>query len=285
MLQRRRFGPLLVWVCGFAALLAARDADAASIEVWPHRASAPQVLTVQPMAGSESLSFRDVKQLHFRYVALDLRGNELVVFDGSGKLQTSGAKPFWRWQLDKAVAVGKTFSPSKPLASVLMQTDDRGAVKRSQATFPAFFSGGEYDAGSLLHMFTTWMVAGLSRGFISLPNGDIEPNGAVADPNVYFEGFLTGLSSDAVITKRLPMATAIGTAKYDGNDVIVSAEQGEIVAERLVGRATLTVDGHSLLDLDTALPVYTDHKVHVRLERAEGDPLETDLVIRTYLEY
>jgi hypothetical protein len=275
----------MLTACGILAFMATGDAQAEAIQVWPAGASAPQPLAVEPMDGAESLEFRDLSRLAFRYVVFDASGRQLVAFDGSGKLQTSGSQPLWQWELDRIVADGRTFDPDQPLASVLMLTDRRGAVTRSQAKFPAFFAGDELEPGSLLHLFTTWLVAGLSRGFVALPDGDVVPNGEVADPNIYFEGFLVGVSPDAAIVKRLPMAKAIGLAEFAGTDVVVSREQGEIVAERLVGRATMLVDGHSLLDLDTGLPIYTDHKVNFRVERASGEPIVAEMVIRTYLEY
>jgi len=282
----RRYGLVLAgWLLGSVTLFATTPSPAAGIEIWPIGQGQSQPLAIKPMARSETLEFRDLSHVAFRYVIADSTGEALMVFSGTGKLQTSGAKPLWQWQIDKAVAGGQSFGADKPLATVLMQTDRRGNVMRSQAQFPAFVSGGEPEPGSLLHLFTTWLVAGMSRGFVALPEGDIRPNGDVADPNIYFEGFLTGVSPDALITKRLPMAKALGVAEYADADVIVARAQGEMVAERLADRTVVQVEGHSLVDLDTGLPVYTDHKVHYRIERASGDPIDADLVIRTYLEY
>lgn len=283
----RRCGLVLAgWILGtILPLLAAAPSGAASIEIWPIGQTQSQPLAIKPMAKSETLEFRDLSRVAFRYVISDSTGAELMAFSGTGKLQTSGAKPLWQWQVDRLAAGGQTFDADKPLATVLMQTDRRGAVTRSQAQFPGFVTGGDPEPGSLLHLFTTWLVAGLSRGFVALPEGAVKPNGDVADPNIYFEGFLTGVSPDALITKRLPMAKALGVAEYADADVIVARAQGEMVAERLADRTVVQVDGHSLVDLDTGLPVYTDHKVHYRIERASGDPIDADLVIRTYLQY
>lgn len=245
-------------------------------------------LTIAPLSSTVDFQFRAVPSFSMTYVALDDGGNPGLTLYASGEIQATDKGPFWQWNVEKVDIANSAVRGTLPMATVLMLTDDGGIAQRSRATFPAYFEAGASnlnpeDPG---YLATTWLVAGLSHGFISLPAGGVRPNGEAADPNIYLPGLLAALAPEASITAPLPKTKALGLVEYDGKQALVSETSGSVTMEIFPNAMTLNITGVALIDLDTALPIYTDHRIEVQLNPADGDsPPAGAFRVRTYMDY
>jgi hypothetical protein len=205
---------------------------------------------------------------------------------GSGRMQVAGASRTLAWQIDR-VAIGQKAvqGRGKPLGLVSMRLDARGAMQEAVITYPAYFEAGaaNLDRGGYDHLFVTMLTGGLSNGWAILPGRPIAMGQPAFDANGYIDGLFSALAPGAMLTRRLPMGTVVGTVDFQGKQALVARVAGQAAVRMPSTSATVTVnvDGFALLDVGTALPIYTDAAVTL----ATPGTGSVDAILRTYVQY
>lgn len=244
----------LAWAC-----VAVPAAAADSVEVWGIGAAEPETLTVSPLAAPVTPAFSAVPQFAFD-LSISGEGLKPAAASGTGTLKLAGGHPTLTWQIGSVKIGRKSVQGSgRPLAQVAMRLDARGVAQESVITFPGY---SEEDAEGEDYIFLRLLVESLSSGWTTLPGQSLAMGQAAFDINRYLGRFFHAVAPGTLFTRPLPNGVVAGIVDYHGKQALVArfAGQGQVRTPRGVD-VGLTIDGFALLDLATALPVYTDYAV------------------------
>ena len=272
---------LMAAIAWLSAAPAAWPAD--TIEVWRPGASQPEVLAVQPLAAPVSPMLRSVPRFSLR-LSVSGSGDSYTAV-GVGGLQAAGGSAALIWQLNQLSLGGRSVQgKGLPLALVTTRMDGRGAPQQAVSSFPAYFEAGgaNLDTRGADYLLVRALSDGLSAGWGVSAGKPVAQGQPAFDANRLIAGFLAKLIPGTAIVKPLPKGTAVGMVGYQGKQALVARFAGQASLRNAAAGAsvTLTVDGFALIDVATALPVYTDSALTFGSGGAPGTA-----ILQTYVDY